>query len=255
MFVSSPTSHGLAMTRTKSPSPRARHDLRGRFAVGVLFLTLAACAGSPVVPKTDWLPAEAGWSVRKVDDAKPPRWALFDREVPEAKVKAIRLVGVVVGPPELIALTFRERLLDDANLPEGTQRKILRQEEDEIDIYSTSDIPFPFRDREVTERFHFSSDAQKGHHRIEVRSIDPGVPPAEGMVRLPLVHNVFEIEAAGPGRSRVTMVSVHDMGGHFPNWLIYGPVGDFMVAELKAVEAAAAEASAAPSSAVSRAEL
>ena len=74
----------------------------------------------------------------------------------------------------------------------------LRQEEDEIDIYSTRDIPVPFRDREVTERFRFSSDPQTGRHRIEVRSIDPGVPPAEGMVRLPLVHMYSSSSPPGP---------------------------------------------------------
>jgi len=29
----------------------------------------------------------------------------------------------------------------------------------------------------------------------------------------------------------VTVDSVHDLGGHFPNWAIYGPVCDYMVKE------------------------
>ena len=110
------------MTRSKSPSHRARHDVRRPLGAALL-LTLTACAGSPVAPRTDGLPTEAGWSIRKVDDAEPPRWVLFDREAREANVKAIRLVGVVDGRPEVIAHTFRARLLDDANLPEGTQWK------------------------------------------------------------------------------------------------------------------------------------
>lgn len=40
----------------------------------------------------------------------------------------------------------------------------------------------------------------------------------------------------------VVVETVHDLGGQFPNWAIYGAVADYLVAELHALSAETREA-------------
>ena len=242
MFEIAPCRQGVDMTHPQCVAPSPRRLLLLRLVASGL-LTFSACAGPLVVPPTDWLPANDGWTVRAIDESEALRWVLYERDAPEADVKVIRLVGVVEAEPAVVADTLRQRLLDDDHLPDGMKRRVLRATTDEVVIYARTTMPFPFDDREVTERFRFRGLPRTGAYRIDVQNIDTGAPEEPGVVRIPLVHNIFVVAPVGPKRSLVTMDSVHDLGGNFPNWLIYGSVGDFMVDELVALNAAAPEPS------------
>lgn len=201
-------------------------------AAGLLCLT-SACAGPRALPPLQWLPPSDGWAVRDVDERQPPRWVVYERDALVADVKEFRIVGLVDAKPEVVARALRYRLLDEQYLPEGMQQwEILRESETEVDIYGRTGMPFPFNDREVTERLRFTHDARTGVHTVEAKDIDPGVDPAPGVLRIPVVQNRFEIAPAGGHRSVVTIDTVHDIGGNFPNWVIYRPVCKQLVKDI-----------------------
>lgn len=198
-------------------------------------LLFSACASPPAVPKADWLTDSVGWEVRDVDASEAPRWVLYERDASVANVKELRIVGVVDAQPEAVARELRHRLLDDTTLPKGVKRTLLRQSQTEVEYYGFNAMPFPFEDREVYERLRFTHDAGTGVHTVNVRNFEPGDPAKPGVLRIPVVQNTFVVAPAGAGKSVVTMDTVHDLGGHFPNWAIYGPVSNHLVNELAAL--------------------
>ncbi len=232
------TDHATARPTLQTPP---RYSL---LAAGCALLA-SACAGPGTISKTDWLPDFTGWHVRDVDDHVPMRWVLYQRDAAMADVKELRIVGVVEAEPAAVARALRQRLLDDTTLPEGAERRLLRESESEVEFYGFNALPFPFDDREVNERLRFAHDASTGVHTVHVKDFDPGDAPKPGVLRIPVVQNRFVIAPVGAGRSVVTMDTVHDLGGYFPNWAIYGPIADYLVQELNALNELTAPAKAA----------
>lgn len=203
-----------------------------------LALLCNACAAPQPPSDTAWLPIADGWQVRDIDRGEPMRWVLYQRDALFADVKELRIVGLVDGAPLSVARALRDRLLDDSNLPEGLDRKLLSESEAVVEYYALSSLPFPFDDRQVHERLRFSHDADSDVHAVHVTSFDPGQAPRPGVVTIPLVQNTFVIAPVAGEQSVVTMDTVHDLGGHFPNWVIYGPIADHLVQELLALNKA-----------------
>jgi hypothetical protein len=200
-----------------------------------LFLGLAlslGCAASKPVVQTSWLPEASGWVLRDAESAEALDWVVYERDALVADVKEFRIVGVIDAPPERVAQALRHRLLDDAYIPAGVEREILSTSETEILLYGRMAAPFPRKDREATERITFSHDPETGVFRVESKEVDPGSAPEDGVLRIPVARNVFVIEPLGDGQSVLTNDSVHDIGGRFPNRLVYGAVCDQLVEDL-----------------------
>ncbi|MEN0067691.1 MAG: hypothetical protein AAGA48_36520 [Myxococcota bacterium] len=202
--------------------------LRPVLSVAGLALLLSACAAH-TAPQLDWLPDATGWTVRDVDESEPPTWVAYHREAPEADVKEIRVVGPVDTTPDVTMAALRHRLLDEAYVPDGLELEILFESEDEVVTYGLARMPWPFRDREVTERMVFSHDPETGEFRVDVQQVDSEDEVPRGVVRVPLVRNAFVVTPTVDGTSVLTADSVHDLGGSFPNGMVYGPVRNGMI--------------------------
>ena len=222
-----------------SPNP----SLRGRASLVAglgMVAALAACAAQPT-PQAAWIPESQGWEVRDAEEADSVTWVAYDRDAPGTDVKEIRVVGLVDSEPEVTMRALRHRLTDDEYAPEGMEIEVLERSDDELVTYGLARMPWPLRDREVTERTRFVHDAASGTFRVEVDNIDTNQAVPRGVVRVELVRNVFEVRASEHGGSVLSVSSVHDMGGAFPNSAIYTPVTDGMVEMLFDVRSLASE--------------
>lgn len=237
-----PTHHLLVRPALPSPTRTFVPLAIAGLALGVL----SACAATRAAPQTTWLPDDTGWEVRDADTEEPPGWVRYERDAVAADVKEFRIVGTVDAEPEAVARALRHRLLDDAYLDDGLERTILRQTEDEVVMYGRTAVPFPFDDREVTERISFSHDPDTGVYTVLGENIEPGEPAPEGVLRIPVVRNAYTITPAGPGRSVITNDSLHDIGGAFPNWVIYSAVCDQLLEDLNTLRTLTAEEQGAP---------
>jgi hypothetical protein len=205
-----------------------------------LTLLLGACAGPKAPPQSAWLPDATGWVLRDVDDAGPPQWALYERDALVADVKEFRIVGVVDAEPEVAMRALRHRLVDEQYVPDSLQRRILKESETEVVFYGLTPLPFPFRDREATERLHFTHDLDTGVYRVDARLVDPGGEPPPGVVRVPVIENSWVFVPTGSGQSVFTTDTVHDIGDSVLNTLIYGPICNALVEDLYTVRELAA---------------
>ena len=214
--------------------------------IGVFTLLLSACAGPKAPTQAAWVPDATGWTLRDVDHADPPLWVLYERDALEADVKEFRIVGVVDAEPDVAMRALRYRLLDEQYIPEGLQRRILEESASTVVLYGRTPLPFPFRDREATEHLSFTHDPDAGVFRVDAKAIDPGGEPPRGVLRVPVIENSWTLAPTGSGQSVFTTDTVHDIGGAFPNSLIYGPICDQLVEDLHTVRELAASMEAAP---------
>jgi hypothetical protein len=197
----------------------------------------AGCATTRAAPEVAWLPEATGWSVRDADPDRPLAWVMYERKAPDADVKELRIVGPVAATPTVVAQAVRRRLEELLEAPSDMERTILRRDDDELVVHGQMSLPFPFDDRAATERTRFLHDPATGVFKVIIEGIDEATPLPDGVLRIPLVRNTIVIAPAADGTSTVTMDSVHDIGGHFPNWIIYQPVCDQLLADLTAVRA------------------
>lgn len=202
-------------------------------------LFVSACARPDSGLQPVWLPDSTGWVLRDFDDTDPAQWLLYERAARQANVKEFRIVGVVDAEPEAVARALRVRLLDEQYVPKGLHRRILKESESEVVLYGRTSLPFPFRDREATERYRFMHDPDTRVFRVDARAIDPGGTPPRGVVRVPVIQNSWVLAPSGSGQSVFTTDTVHDIGGAFPNALIYGAICDQLVEDLHTISALA----------------
>ncbi len=92
-------------------------------------LSVSACAQPKSPTQIAWLPDATGWNLRDFDDTEPPQWVLCERDALIADVKEFRIVGVVDAEPEVAVGALRYRLLDEQYVPEGLQRRTLKESE------------------------------------------------------------------------------------------------------------------------------
>lgn len=183
----------------------------------------------------EWAPThEDGWELHQVENEDPPSWALYERDSALADVKEFRIIGTVQAQPQVVMEATRERLLDDTYLPDGLERDVLVETEEEIIFYGLMPTPLTMRDREVTERLVFSTDPATGVYRMDGQEIDADVPSAPGVLRIPLARNTVVVEPIDD-YSLLTNDSVHDIGGSFPNWVTYKPTRKQLIEDLHLV--------------------
>jgi hypothetical protein len=206
----------------------------------------AGCASTRPAPAAAWLPDAPEWELRDQDTEQPPSWVMYERDAPDADVKELRIVGPVAAAPPVVAEAVKRRLHDLIEAPDDVERTVLRRSDEELVVHGLMRLPFPFEDRAVTERTRFSHDPATGVFKVLVEDVDEGPPLPEGVLRVPLIRNTIVIAPAADGTSVVTVDSVHDIGGRFPNWIIYQPVCDQLLADLTAVRAFAEQPPAKP---------
>lgn len=207
---------------------RAWRTWSRRLILLALFGTLIGCASVRPAPDAEWLTTGPGWKVRDLEESESATWVAFDRAAPGTNVKEIRVVGLVDSDPETTMRALRHRLLAEEYLPDGFELTVLEESQDEVLTYGLAQMPWPIRDREVTERMQFSHDPETGVFRVDVHSVDSGERVQPGVVRVELVRSVFLVEPEGRG-SVLTASSVHDLGGAFPNSATYAPIRKGMV--------------------------
>lgn len=183
---------------------------RGGFRAGVLAAlvvgaALVVAAAAPPTGQDGWRELARGDGV--VIEARPaPGGATIVRgtTVLEHSLEAIRRV-----------LLDLERF--HTWIPSLSTWTVLARGAADAVVYGRHDLPWPLADRDYTVRYTWTGEA--GRFVLEARSTaEAGPPPVPGVVRL-AVHSIWQIEALGSERCRVTYTYNGDLGGSVPRWV------------------------------------
>ncbi len=131
-----------------------------------------------------------------------------------------RGVGEVPADPDRIVAIIRDIEHQCEWMPDCSEARIVREEEQGVLFYRRTDAPWPVSDRDVLLRSTLRVVEPGKEIHIRFFSVDdPSVPPREGHVRMPLLRGSYKIRALAPGRSHVEIEFDADPGGNFPGGL------------------------------------
>lgn len=208
------------------------HRLSAQCLLISLSIFTVSCASGRDEIKADWLPQEPGWDVRDWDENDPPDWVVYERDALIADVKELRFVALIDAPPNIAIAALWKRISDEARSNDDAERTVLSESDTEITVYGLASVPFPFNDREVTERIQLTHNESTGVFRIYGAEVPQDHEPPKGVVRLPIVRNSYTLTPTASGKSIFINDTVHDLGGNFPNWIIHSPVNNKLVEDV-----------------------
>lgn len=149
--------------------------------------------------------------------------AIYSREVPGARVRESKAVGVIDAPPRACFKVVTDFESYTRIMPYTREAKVMAREGDKVSyFYTVIDAPLVSW-RDYTIRFIDDSapDAQGGgyHARWDLAN-DHGPPPRDKVVRVAAATGFWEFTALDGGRhTRVTYQVLTDPGGSIPAWI------------------------------------
>jgi hypothetical protein len=197
-----------------------------------LSIFMVSCASGRGEIKADWLLQEPGWDVRDWDDNDQPDWVIYERDALIADVKELRIVALIDAPPSVAVEALWNRISDEARSNDDAEITVISESDTEITFYALASMPFPFNDREVTERIQLTHNVSTGVFRVYGAEVPQAKEPPKGVVRMPFVRNSFTLTPTGTGKSIYINDTLHDLGGNFPNWIIHLPVSKKLVEDV-----------------------
>lgn len=130
---------------------------------------------------------------------------------------AFKIETIFEVAPMAAANTLMHDMLNDTDLPDGQQRKVLERKDREAVVYTFIDLPFLLADREVAIRIVHSDDPATGIHRIDWNEANHVLPVGdEDVVRLAGARGYWEFRPDGEDRTRATYMTQTETGGSIP---------------------------------------
>jgi START domain-containing protein len=178
-----------------------------------------------------------GSAAQSVDSAPPP-WTLggngqgpgyayqvYSQQKEGEPFMRYRVRGTIDAPADVLLKTESDLAADPSRAPEGQKRQLISRTDTETVVYTSTNLPVMFSDRDVVTRGVKSVDPATGIRRIEFKAIDhPAIPPREGVIRIQHTGGYWEFVPDGANRSKVTFETYVDLGGSLPTWLISGMI-------------------------------
>lgn len=186
-----------------------------------------------------------GWKTEKQDGStNPPGWTTFSRKKAGSKFKEFKITGIINVTPKKAISVLREKTENSEKYISEKDGfiQVLEKTEDMMLVYSVYNLPFPFKGREMCERFLFFENKETGAQRISWQEEWQAAPPQEkDLIRMPVARGSWEFEPAGSGRSLATYIVHAEPGGKIPAWMVNATVSKGLPAELKSIEEVAVQ--------------
>ena len=187
---------------------------------------------------------DEGWEIVNQEKSKnPPAWTIYSRKKADSKFKEFKISGNINVPPDVAIQALREKT---ENSQKYIDKKtgfihVLSSTKEEALIYSVFQMPFPFRNRAMCERFLFFENKETGVHKITWKEDWKAAPlQNSGVIRMPIARGSWEFVPKGPDSSMATYIVHADPGGDIPSWMVNATVSKGLPDELKSVEEIAA---------------
>ena len=197
------------------------HILKSFLNVHLLTLVIS-CTVLPACATSQTERSSQEWQLIDEDPNSPFNWSTYSRRVVGTPYREFKLSGVLNLSPERAVEVLKERTINSEKYvsPEEGYMHVVSHAENELVIFSVFNMPFPFRDRAMCERFTFSHDPLLKQHTIAWREDWQACAPLEeGVIAMPVARGSWTFVAQGQNKSLATyIVHVHP-GGRVPAWL------------------------------------
>jgi hypothetical protein len=206
----------------------------------VLGFASASASTAEGLPEVD---ARPPWTLQDKNDDPDTGFVLYKRKPPGSDYDAFRLEAIVDATPEIVAGVATANLVDPARSQKNIDKKVLRNDEDGIVVYSYIHINAPFiSDRDIVSRIDRSYDRATDTHRLAWRATDEGPPRIKGVTRVERSEGSWTFSPAADGKTRAIYTSHTEVDGFVPAWIINATIRSTMVEGLRGLRESVAQA-------------
>lgn len=167
--------------------------------------------------------ADENWQIASRDETNGSAFVLYSMRTGQEGLLRYRLETTLPVSPARAVEAVMDINTSQHFVQENQTREVLEETENGAVLYTTIDMPMMVSDRDMAFRVTASSGDANGAHRVEWNSVaaHPALPEARpGTVRVTVVEGHWEFRPDGPERCFATYVSLTDVGGSLPRWLI-----------------------------------
>ncbi|MFZ1376064.1 MAG: START domain-containing protein [Geothrix sp.] len=187
-----------------------------RFPWPCLLAGFLVC-GSAQGVKVQTTPLDSGWEL--IHEEGPVR--VYSQPRAEGRPMGIRGISRARVRFEVLASV----LLDVPAYPEWMKqlresRVVERRSDDDYLIYNYYSLPWPFADRDIYLRINIERNIPQGRAFAYIRREESHLrPPVPGVVRIPRMEGVLQLDYVDRETTQGTFTEWFDMGGDIPEWL------------------------------------
>jgi hypothetical protein len=159
------------------------------------------------------------WKIIKIISEENREWTIYSQEVTGSKFLAFKLEGEVNMTPILAVKAMREEIENSkAYLDEKEGfTKVLSSSKEELISYSVFQMPFPFKDRAMLEKYTFSNDEKTGVHKVTWKEDwNATSKETKGVIRVPINQGYWEFIPMERNKSKAIYMVLNDPGGKIP---------------------------------------
>ena len=175
------------------------------------------------------------WQIEGQKDENGQRWTSYSRKVEGSKFKEFKIVGEMSITPALAVKALRARTEDSTTYLDEDEGfiEVLSNSKEEALVYSVYNMPFPFKDRAMCERFVFSHDKESGTHKISWKEDWEHAPKRnDNAIKMPVARGSWEFIPINENLTKATYIVHADPGGSIPAWLVNLSVANGLYKEL-----------------------
>lgn len=197
----------------------------------LLILGVASSGGAESLPEVS---ARPPWLLHDQNQDSETGYALYKRKPIGSDYDAFRLEAIIDSPPGVVAAAAAVNISDPDESQKNLEKKILRDDENGMIVYSYIHIRAPFvADRDVISHVNRSYDAATDTHKISWRATDEGPAPIKGVTRVDRSEGSWTFSPEAGGKTRAVYVSHTEVDGFVPVWIINATMRNTMVQGLK----------------------
>jgi hypothetical protein len=178
--------------------------------------------------------ARVQWTLHDENDDAQTGYTLYKRKPHGSDYDAYRLEAIVDSAPAIVAEAARSNLADPEKSQKGMDKKVIRNDDNGIVVYSYIHINAPFvSDRDIVSHIDRSYDAATDTFTLAWHATDEGPPPIEGVTRVGRSEGSWTFSPESEGRTRAVYISHTEVTGFVPAWFINATMSSTMVEGLR----------------------
>jgi len=142
----------------------------------------------------------------------------YVKDISDSDYKAFKSTTIVDASMEVVGAVLRDVAAYPQWMGKVSEARVVRQyNPNDMDIYLLMNFPFPTTDRDAVASAKTTIDKEVGGTITTSTLIDdPGIPPQDGLVRLPRLFQEFRVTYKEYGKTEVSHALHIEIGGNLP---------------------------------------
>ncbi|TXN36109.1 hypothetical protein FVB32_16255 [Flagellimonas hymeniacidonis] len=197
----------------------------------LIVISLQSCVSPRDASIREWEKHE--WQLVKVDKNDEPTWTIYKRKLVGTNFLEYKIEGDIKSSPQACISAFRRDIHNQADNLKNKKYptyEIVDESKDSLLTYAIHNEPFPFKDTEMSVRYHFSRDIESKVEEVKWKEAwdENSVPPlSKKLSRVQTFRGAWNFSPVSINHCKAVNI-IQFNPKKMPNWLVQPMVANFL---------------------------